>query len=215
MRRLLSILASVPVFSIALLAFTAGEARADEGAPSASTQTDKKPATGDEEDEFKHVALTANPLSFALLRFGANVEYLPVKHHALTLNPYFQSISTEIGSVKSSYTNFGGELGYRFYSGNRGANGFFAGPAFIFQMNNATVEATGLAGQGGTSASSSFTNYGVALDIGGQHIWRNGITLGAGAGVMYLASSEKPETSGLVRFEGVAPRFLLTLGYSF
>jgi hypothetical protein len=34
----------------------------------------------------------------------------------------------EVGSL----TGFGGELGYRFYTGSKGANGFFAGPSVLF-----------------------------------------------------------------------------------
>src|SRR5262249_35846127 len=104
--RLSSILASSAVLSaLSMLAFV-GEARADEqpapAAPAAGPAV--APATGapqkdapkedDEEDsEFKSFALTANPLSLALLRVGVNIEYLPAKHHGIMLNPYYWGVT--------------------------------------------------------------------------------------------------------------------------
>lgn len=189
-------------------------------AASAAPAQDKdkaKPQDGDEED-LKHVAITVNPLSLILMRIGANVEYMFVKHHGVSLNPYFQSISAEAsaGSTtsKSTYTTFGAELGYRFYTGSRGANGFFLGPAVFLQHTSG--EATASAAGSSASANSSMTVYGGILDIGGQHVTKGGFTIGAGVGVMYLVASGTPgATSSTVKFEGVLPRFLLTAGYAF
>jgi hypothetical protein len=47
-------------------------------------------------------------------------------------------------------------------------------------------------------------------------VFDNGFTIGAGAGAMYLASKgSAPATSTTTKFEGVLPRILFTLGYSF
>src|SRR5690606_7695872 len=126
-----------------------------------------------------------------------------------------QSISVgDAATSESSYTNIGAELGYHFYTGNRGANGFFIGPSLIFQNNS--VSTTTNVGGTTQSADSSITSYGAALDLGGQHIFRNGFTIGGGVGVMYLAASAAAANeSSTVKVEGVLPRFLFTVGYSF
>lgn len=51
-------------------------------APPAPASADK-PQSKDDEDDFRPVAITANPLSLLLGRIGLNVEYLPVKHHGI------------------------------------------------------------------------------------------------------------------------------------
>ncbi len=177
-----------------------------------------KPTTKDADDELKSVTLTANPLSLILTRIGANVEYLPVRHHAFVLNPYFQHASVEAGSgsakSETTYTTFGGELGYRFYTGSRGANGFFVGPSVFVQNTNASSTAT--AGTSTAHGESSTFVYGAILDLGGQHVAKSGFTIGGGVGVMYLVAANAPTaTSSTIKFEGVLPRFLFTVGYSF
>ena len=182
-------------------------------AAAAPVQKDKTP-NGDEQEELKHVTITANPLSLLLTRIGVNVEYLPIKHHAIVLNPYFQSLSAgSDDTIKTSYTNFGAELGYHLYTGERGANGFFVGPSLLYTRANSTTTAPNT-----PSASSGTDIYGVALDLGGQHITKGGFTIGGGVGVMYLTSSSTAsagQTSSTFKFSGVLPRLLLTVGYSF
>jgi hypothetical protein len=209
-----------------VLVGTAGTALADdkpaETAPASATPPTpstpapaaEKPKKEEDEEELKHLTLTANPLSLILGRIGINVEYLPIKHHAIVLNPYFQSISAGTDQDKTTYTNFGGELGYHFYTGERGANGFFVGPSLLYMRANAS-STSNVAGVS-SSASSNMDVYGAALDIGGQHITKGGFTIGGGAGVMYLtASSSSTATSSTFKVSGVLPRFLLTIGYSF
>jgi hypothetical protein len=179
--------------------------------------------SGDEErpkdDPFRSVTLTANPLSLILLRFGLNIDYLPARHHAITLNPFGQFVSVgeenQLGG-KSKYSNFGGELGYRFYTGNRGSNGFFIGPFVTFISSNSTASFTDLRGTR-REVSTDFFAYGGGVDLGGQHVFKFGLVIGAGAGVMYLTQSAQTNsaTSSTVKFEGVLPRFLFTLGYAF
>lgn len=180
-------------------------------APAAPAGRDKHRGDDDEdEEELKHFALTINPLSLILTRVGINVEYMLAKHHGLILNPYFQSISVGDAPLKTTYTNFGAELGYRFYTGSRGANGFFVGPFAMFMSSSVKAET------GTTSAESSISIYGGGLDLGGQHVFRNGFTIGAGAGVMYLTASEtNAKDSTFFKVSGVLPRVLFTLGWSF
>lgn len=170
----------------------------------------------DHEEELKHFALTLNPLSLILTRVGINVEYMLARHHGIMVNPFFQSISADSGQLSTKYTNVGGELAYHFYTGNRGANGFFVGPFVTFISQSATSSG------GGVSADASATIFGGGLDLGGQHVFRNGFTIGAGGGVMYLKQSAEATatngtltSSGFAKFDGVFPRFLFTIGWSF
>ena len=115
-------------------------------------------------------------------------------------------------SSKTTYESFGGELGYHFYSGSRGANGFFAGPSFVFTRTTMSHECSspGCSSQ----PDSGLITYGIAFDVGGQYLFSNGVTLGAGGGLMYLKSSETAEGGTALKFQGTLPRLLFTLGYS-
>jgi hypothetical protein len=75
----------------------------------------------------------------------------------------------EVGSL----TGFGGELGSRFYTGSKGATGFFAGPSVLFASCSSSPVRGG--------ASQSFTSLGGAVDIGGQFIIGPGVVLGSAA----------------------------------
>lgn len=166
------------------------------------------------ESPFKPITLTINPLSLALGRIGANIEYLPVRHHAIVLNPFFQSLSVGADNNKTSYTNFGGELGYHFYTGDIGASGFYFGPSLFAMNSNASASVT-MNGKS-TTASHSIFVYGAAFDVGGQYVAKNGFTIGAGAGAMYLAANDtNTATTSSFKVSGVLPRILFTIGYSF
>lgn len=222
MRRSPFFVASVCALSFAAIASASTEAKAAEepaATPPNAASASEKPKEPEDDDRFRPLALTANPLSLALGRIGLNVEYMLARHHGIMLNPFgqFTSVGDEgTASGKTSYTNFGAELGYHFYTGSRGANGFFVGPSLVFIQSSSTTKATA----GGVSAEStgSFSAYGGAVDLGGQHVFQNGITIGGGFGLMYLTSSataSSTNTSSTVKFDGVLPRFLLTAGYSF
>src|SRR5262245_54442581 len=104
----------LPVATLGFFLFGTATAFADEAkpadpaaaapAPAPAPASAEKPKPAEEEDEFKHVTITANPLSLILTRIGLNVEYLPIKHHAIVLNPYFQVASAgDESTVKTSY----------------------------------------------------------------------------------------------------------------
>ena len=175
-----------------------------------SLLTTTSPALAQTEEPFRHVALTANPFTLlGMLRVGVNVEYLPIAHHGIILNPYFTSWSVGFGSAKTWLRYGGFELGYHFYSGHKGANGFFAGPSFVFNSGSVGTEFDD------ESDKVSLNSYGVAFDFGGQHVFDGGITVGGGAGLMHLKSSAKAKDDAFVKFDGTWPRVLLTFGYSF
>lgn len=181
-----------------------------------NADADKVQKPGEDETHFRPLAITANPLSLALGRYGLNVEYMLATHHGIMLNPYGQFTSAEGGNSKTSYKNLGAELGYHFYTGHKGANGFFIGPSLLYMHSSSDTTVTG--GGASVGGSSSFDAYGLAVDLGGQHVFDNGITVGGGVGLMYLKSSmtgESGATSSTVKFDGVLPRFLAMAGYSF
>ncbi len=170
------------------------------------------------EVEHKQFTVNVNPLSYTIGRYGADVQFLPLAHHAIVLNPFFANTKAEVSSsingqtstYEQKFSGFGGELGYRFYTGERGANGFFVGPSLI--AGTYTASATG-------SEKVSFSSIGYAVDLGGQHIFRNGFTIGGGFGLQYTKVNKDftdlPLTAGVLAGGGFRPRFLLALGYSF
>ena len=223
MRRLLSVLAASAVFSFGLLAFTAGEARADDAhpAPAAPAAAAEKPQADDDSPELKHLSLELNPLGFAIGRYSIQGEYMLARHHAVTLNPFYAHapVTVTVGGKDvdaGSLNGFGGELGYRFYTGSKGANGFFVGPSVLF----ASYSQSGGVGAG-TASSDSFTSVGGALDVGGQFIIGPGVVLGFGGGLQYTKTSQDIDTANLnlasavIAGGGVRPRVLLAVGYSF
>jgi len=138
---------------------------------------------------FKHFSVTGNALNVFLFRLSANFEYLPVPHHAIMITP-------SIGGIPGLLGMTGIEVGYHFYSGSKGANGFFVGPSLLaYRFDVFTI---------GGLASANI--YGIAIDVGGQHIFDGGFTLGAGMGMARWWGAD----GEAVTF----PRILFTLGYS-
>ena len=160
---------------------------------------------------FKHVSLTLNPLSLLLSRVGINGEYMLTQHHGLSLNPFYQSFTI----FYTEFSNFGGELGYRYYTGTRGANGFFLGP-FVTMISAFTKTVVGSIRSSPLTDESTLI-YGLGLDLGGQHVFEGGFTIGGGLGFEYLASKTTSTLASSSTFtaKGIAPRFLFTLGWSF
>lgn len=183
----------------------------------------KKEADSEEAEEVKKVELvdeyplkrfsiTANPLSLAVLRFSVNFEYLFAKHHGLIVVPSFWTLGGKSGDVETNNIYVGGEVGYHFYSGQRGANGFFAGPSLVYMYFKSSASD----GESGYSRSNHLMGF--AVDVGGQHITRGGFTVGGGMGLMWakMLSSEDGAGEGQkFSITGVLPRFLATIGYSF
>jgi hypothetical protein len=166
---------------------------------------------------FKSFALEANPLASAIGRYSVQAEWLPAMHHALVLNPHIDHTSYDIGvaqnvSISENLTGFGAELGYRFYTGEKGANGFYVGPSLLVAHYSAS--ASGFPG-------TSFSSVGAAVDAGGQFIIGPGVVVGFGFGLQYTSVSGDADTSGLPLAAavfaggGVRPRTLLTVGYAF
>lgn len=180
--------------------------------------TEAKDADNKAKEDFHPFAIEANPLSAAIGRYSIQAEYLPMRHHALVLNPHFDhvnaSVTSTVNGVKTSYsegfTGGGAELGYRFYTGDHGANGFYIGPSFLFGAYS-----TSLGDQ-----KSSFTTLGGAIDLGGQALIAKHVVLGGGFGLQYtkaskdFGNSDLPLTAAILAGGGIRPRFLLSVGYA-
>ena len=218
MNRLISTLLVSFVASAALASFTS-MARADEGAPPApatSTAVQDRATDSAPVKPFKSLAVEINPLAASIGRYSIQGEWLPVEHQALVLNPHLDHVSTNVGfgggaTISDSFTGFGTELGYRYYTGSRGANGFFVGPSVLVAHYSESA-----AGQ-----STSFNSIGGAVDVGGQFLIGPGVIVGFGVGLQYTKNSLNGSTDGLgfaasaIAGDGLRPRALLTVGYAF
>lgn len=213
------------VFASAFLSIlaTAGVASADGPAADPATANEKPQKPSDDAD-FKSISLGVNPLALAIGRYSIQGEYLPAPHHAITLNPFFvhAPVTASVNGQDvdlGSLNGFGGELGYKFYTGSKGPNGFYVGPSLILGHYSASAPSGTAAA--GSSGNDSFTSYGAALDIGGQAIVGPGIVIGGGFGLQYTKNSQDLNTSDLnlasavIAGGGIRPRFLLSLAYAF
>jgi hypothetical protein len=136
------------------------------------------------------------------------------------LNPHFDHVSANVSesingtsaSYSEGFTGFGGELGYRFYTGEKGANGFYVGPSLLVARYSTSV---------GGQSGESFSSIGAAVDAGGQWVIGPGVVVGFGFGLQYTSVSGDANTSGLplsaavIAGNGIRPRTLLTVGYAF
>lgn len=192
--------------------------------PSAAQPQPDVVQKSDSDDDRKHFSVELNPLALAIGRYSVQGEYLPLPHHAITLNPFYTHAPVKVNDVDmGSLNGFGGELGYRFYTGSKGPNGFYVGPSLIFASysQSASEIATGVPGATVSTGSTSFTQYGAALDIGGQAVIGPGIVVGGGFGLQYTKNSTDLNTdnlnlaSSIIAGGGFRPRFLVSAGYAF
>jgi opacity protein-like surface antigen len=161
----------------------------------------------------KQIAL--NPLALYAGRISLDLVWLPVVHNAIVVAPHFQSITNEVKTNETTldqqrFTGFGTEVGYRYYTGERGMDGFFAGPSFIVGAYNAKLP---------SQDNQSFTKIGLAMDAGAQTFLMDNLTVGAGLGVQYTKVSTDFGSQGLqagtIAEGGLQPRFLASAGYAF
>jgi hypothetical protein len=172
----------------------------------------------DEGVRFKSVALQGNPLGLGIGRYSADLEYLPVPHHALHLSPvgYFA-----LPGVADELTGGGVEAGYRWYSGLYGPHGFFLGASLI--ALSLTYIHGALAGVPfDAPEDTSFVELGGALDAGFQVIILGNFAAGAGLGAQYTADTVQPHFEyqnhpwhDLFYGPGLRPRALLSVGAAF
>jgi hypothetical protein len=172
----------------------------------------------DEGIRFKSVALQGNPLGFAIGRYSADLEYLPEPHHALHLTPFGMYA---LPGVADQLTGFGGEIGYRWYSGAHGPHGIFVGASFVaaeleYQHTSSVPPPLDV------SNDTQFVELGGALDAGYQVIVLGNLAVGAGVGAQYIVDTIEPRFEypnhpwhDLLYGWGLRPRALLSIGAAF
>ena len=163
---------------------------------------------------YKAQEIQVNPLSLAIGRISVGYTFMPAIHHALLINPHFQRATNDTAldgntTYSSSYSGFGGEVGYRYYTGHRGMDGFFVGPSILAGVYNASLP----------NGQQAFTNYGLAVDAGAQTFLTDNITVGAGVGLEYLKVNKEfgdlPFSASSIATTGFKPRLLASAGYAF
>jgi hypothetical protein len=194
------------------------------GAPVVAPVNRERDATALGVKEPKHLAILANPLSLLANRFSVQVEWVPTKHHALVANPFFFHTNrkhTEDGVAYDlgDQNGLGAELGYRYYTGTHGPNGFFVGPSLVVaSFYKSGGEPRAQEKTFSLTNPENYNAYGAALDIGGQFLVGPGVVFGVGVGAQYLFTTDD-KSGGLASIwegtAGFAPRVLASLGYAF
>jgi hypothetical protein len=176
--------------------------------------------------EPRRFALTFNPLNLIIGRYGFNFEYQPVPHHGLIVSPHYDYYSEnpqgDYGyAFVDTLNGVGAELGYRFYSGKRGFEGFFAGPSLLLATNRVTT--TGSFSGPPVKTNDTWSSVGVAFDVGGP-LQLGHFIIGGGAGVRYTKLNQNLNEHGLGDMPvieevnaggGWCPRLAFNLGYAF
>lgn len=172
----------------------------------------------DEGVRFKSIGVEGNPLDFAIGRYSIDLEYLPAPHHALRAEPlYYYALP----GVDDQLTGFGAELGYRFYTGEHGPEGFFAGASFLvgsFEYIHGNPSNLPL----DQADDTQYVQLGGAIDVGYRIIALGCFTAGAGAGLQYTVDTIDPQFEfvshpwhDLVYGWGLRPRVVLEVGAAF
>ncbi|MGH7280378.1 MAG: hypothetical protein ACRELY_02555 [Polyangiaceae bacterium] len=182
-------------------------------------------ASSDIEPLRHRAALTLNPIPMIVGRFGANLELMLASHHAVVASGFVQTYSSAVMHVivpQADMSNlpsplFGGELGYRLYSGSEGPSGLFVGPSLVMMPFAYPHVGSDLRAE-----MVAFETYGAALDVGAQAVIGSGLTIGCGVGVQYLAydppaSIAPPPGASVPSYPEphVLPRVLLAAGWAF
>jgi hypothetical protein len=168
------------------------------------------------------LSIAWNPLpALALGKLSFDVVFAPFVHHAIVLSPFYAISTTapiytfdDAGNPTQlptqRFEGFGGELGYRYYFGDGGLRGFFAGPSFILGFFTATAQDT---------SQTQYIDYGVALDVGYQALIADRIVVGAGLGAQYtLTDKSIPNQqfpANVYANAGLRPRLLFSVGWAF
>lgn len=177
-------------------------ARAEPPPPDLVTVHEDAPVT-------RRIALSYNPLTLMLQRYGGNVELLLASHHALGVSAYYAYARTN-EDTNNVFRGVGGEVGYRWYSGENGPRGFYVGPSFLLGRFEAIPS---------RGSATVYENLGGALDLGWQALVADRVLVGLGAGLQYTAptaSLPQQEVSASVYANaGLRPRLTFALGVAF
>jgi hypothetical protein len=166
------------------------------------------------------LSIELNPLSLIIGRYGATAVIVPVDHHALVLSPFYVSTTTNPIYVfddqgnstqlpTQTFSGFGGEIGYRYYSGLGGPRGLFVGPSLIL---------AGMSAKAQDGSTTGYLDLGVAADVGYEILVVDSVAISLGAGVQYTT----PTTSipaqqfpaDVYANSKVFPRALASIGWA-
>jgi len=185
----------------------------------------------------RYLAIEWNPLPFVAMHTGEkpdpggptqgglgklslNFVLAPLEHHALILSPFYVltrttpvTIFDDAGAPTQlpvqTFRGYGTELGYRYYTGEGGLRGFFAGPSLILSTMTATAQ---------NGAKTHYLDYGVAADIGYQALVVDSVSLSLGAGLQYTTTDKSiPEQmlwAKVFANSAVFPRILASVGWA-
>jgi hypothetical protein len=168
----------------------------------------------------RRFAFTFNPLNLVIGRYGFNFEYQPAAHHSLVVTPHYDhAVADTMGEARITdhLDGAGAEIGYRYYTGTRGFEGFFIGPSLLLATHKIYTTSIYPFEQDNLGTK-SFSSLGWAVDVGGQ--WQLGPwIIGAGVGMQYTRLSTHFSELGFpvyaVVTDGWWPRAALILGYAF
>ncbi len=177
----------------------------------------------DEPIPTRYVAITWNPVpAFTIGKASFDIVITPVSHHAIVLNPYYASVTTQPIAIENSigvptvqlpqqkFEGFGGEIGYRYYTGHAGPRGFFAGPSFLISAFTATAQ---------DQSQTSYMGFGGALDVGYEMLVADRVAIALGAGAQYTVTDKtipnQQFPASIYANNGLRPRFLFSLGFAF
>jgi hypothetical protein len=208
----------VACIGFAAMSTAAGTAIAEQAPPVDVTIKEAEPPQ-------RVLTVQYNPLALFIWKLSADVVVTPTDHHALVLSPFYAWPSTVHISTQrlddngtaytydipsQSFTGFGGEIGYRYYGGLAGPRGFFLGPSLLLASMTATAA---------NNKTTSFFDYGFAIDAGYGALLaeRFALTLGAGAQYVLINKTipDQQYPASIFANSGLRPRFLASLGYAF
>lgn len=168
----------------------------------------------------RYVVLEYDASQLSLDKYRGNLVIMPIEHHALYLSGFSAHVTTAPVAVEfdiqdngtkfateQTFDGYGGEIGYRYYTGLAGPRGLFVGPSFVLGKYHQ---------RSGDGSTADFSNRGVALDLGYAALIAHRVALSVAGGVQWTATSiTLPEqffpANWLVN-EGFRARFLLSIG---
>ena len=119
-----------------------------------------------------------------------------------------QGNSTQL--PRQTFSGFGGEIGYRYYTGRGGPRGFFAGPSIILAAMTAKAQ---------DGSKTSYLDYGLALDVGYEMLVADRVAISLGAGAQYTAPSisipGQQFPADIYANNKLLPRALASIGWAF
>jgi hypothetical protein len=174
-----------------------------------------------EGEPMKNLALEANPLAIAVGRFSLTLEFMVAPHNAIEITPY---VYFAVPAANTEVDAYGGEIGYRYYTGRHGPEGWFLGGslgfgAFEYQHIAPTVSRASDNVVLDESVSTQYDQISAAIDAGYQVILQEHVVVGVGAGVEYRYLTLYPgfqpydhDSQWLAYGQGFRPRLLFSMG---